>query len=125
MAFYFIAEDGTCIAAVDKQELVEVTQKDFPGLKMVEIDGDLVDIANKKIVDGEFVSIGQEIEEVRARRNALLLECDWTQLPDSPLSEGVKLEWQTYRQALRDITEDFSQDVELQWPTAPKKLTTE
>ena len=119
MAFYFIAEDGTCIAAVDKQELVAVTQKDFPGLEMVEIEGELVDIANKKIVDGDFVSVGLEIDEIRARRNALLLGCDWTQLPDSPLSHKEKQLWKTYRQALRDLPGSVSDFEDVTWPEPP------
>jgi hypothetical protein len=36
----------------------------------------------------------------RAKRNALLAACDWTQLPDVP--ETSRASWQTYRQQLRD-----------------------
>lgn len=43
---------------------------------------------------------------LRSRRNGLLRASDWTQLPDSPLSEDQRTEYQTARQALRDITED-------------------
>lgn len=42
------------------------------------------------------------IAATRARRDALLLACDWTQLPDVPLA--TKQAWAAYRQALRDIT---------------------
>ena len=42
-------------------------------------------------------------DSARHQRNNLLAECDWTQLPDSPLSDAAKLEWQNYRQALRDL----------------------
>lgn len=44
-------------------------------------------------------------EAVRSRRNRMLAESDWTQLPDSPLTEDKIAEWASYRQALRDITE--------------------
>jgi hypothetical protein len=40
---------------------------------------------------------------VRAKRDRLLQSSDWTQLPDVPLA--TKEAWATYRQALRDITE--------------------
>lgn len=33
-----------------------------------------------------------------------LVNSDWTQLPDSPLSEEEKQRWAKYRQELRDIT---------------------
>ena len=38
---------------------------------------------------------------VRAERNKLLADCDWTQLPDASADAAA---WVTYRQALRDIT---------------------
>ena len=37
------------------------------------------------------------------KRNAKIIASDWTQLPDSPLSDSKKSEWATYRQTLRDI----------------------
>lgn len=47
---------------------------------------------------------------IRAKRNQLLLESDWTQIPDVPLDKEA---WGLYRQALRDITtqEGFPQNV--------------
>lgn len=56
---------------------------------------------------------------IRIDRNALLAESDWTQAPDSPLSENQKQLWRTYRQALRDLpatTTDLSNPV---WPAKP------
>ena len=69
----------------------------------------------------------EEIEEelesqwafIRYRRNEFLLECDWTQLQDSPLSEQKQQEWQTYRQSLRDITEQ-SDPFNIVWSTKPE-----
>ena len=40
--------------------------------------------------------------EVRAERNRLLVECDWTQYKD--ISDEVSALWAPYRQQLRDIT---------------------
>jgi len=58
-------------------------------------------------------------ENVRNERNTMLSECDWTQLPDSPLTEEKKAEWITYRQSLRDIT--LQQDpFNIVWPTKPE-----
>lgn len=45
------------------------------------------------------------LEQVRIFRNRLLAESDWTQINDSPLSSEKKVEWSSYRQTLRDITE--------------------
>jgi len=40
----------------------------------------------------------------RTIRDELLKASDWTQMPDSPLSDSKKAEWATYRQQLRDFT---------------------
>jgi hypothetical protein len=57
---------------------------------------------------------------VRESRNLLLSECDWTVLPDSPLTESKKQEWIVYRQTLRDITETFSNTEDIVWPSKPE-----
>jgi hypothetical protein len=56
---------------------------------------------------------------VRENRNRLLLECDWTQLADSPLTNQKQTEWQIYRQSLRDITTQ-SNPFSINWPTPPE-----
>ena len=45
----------------------------------------------------------REVEKLREHRNRLLSECDWNQLPNAPLTDAKKKEWETYRQALRDL----------------------
>jgi hypothetical protein len=40
----------------------------------------------------------------RETRNQLLSDSDWTQMPDSPLTDEAKALWLTYRTSLRDIT---------------------
>jgi len=52
----------------------------------------------------------------RAERNTKLKATDWTQGADSPLSDAKKLEWQTYRQALRDVTFEKY----MTWPSPPQ-----
>lgn len=57
-------------------------------------------------------------ENIRNDRNKLLTETDWTQLPDSPLTPEKKAEWQTYRQELRDVTNQ-PDPKNIIWPTKP------
>jgi hypothetical protein len=38
----------------------------------------------------------------RAERNMLLASSDWTQVPDSPLSEESREAWRVWRQVLRN-----------------------
>lgn len=62
---------------------------------------------------------------IRDKRNALLAECDWTQAADSPLSDTDKAAWATYRQALRDMTNGITIDINdtlldsYTWPEKP------
>ena len=41
--------------------------------------------------------MSKELEIFRDYRNMLLLQSDWTVMPDSPLSDSKKAEWKTYR----------------------------
>ena len=68
---------------------------------------------------------GDNEAKVRFQRNMLLGTTDWTQLPDSPLTDTKKAEWATYRQQLRDMmssyTDSESNTVEaITWPTPPE-----
>lgn len=57
---------------------------------------------------------------VRFERDNRLKACDWTQLPDAPLSTLKKTEWATYRQALRDLTKQAGFPYEVTYPEEPK-----
>jgi hypothetical protein len=59
---------------------------------------------------------------VRRKRNGLLTESDWTQLPDCPLDELARALWRDYRQALRDLPEGVGVGnmFEVQWPVEPQ-----
>ena len=63
----------------------------------------------------------QHIISLRKQRNVLLAESDWTQAIDSPLSESKKVEWQTYRQELRDITITNWKIEDTIWPDKPEE----
>jgi len=56
---------------------------------------------------------------VRANRNALLAQSDWTQLSDAPLTTEQKAAWAEYRQALRDLPETYTTPDEVVYPTLP------
>ena len=77
-----------------------------------------------KIVNGEAIQRTDNILEIlRNKRNALLKESDWTQLNDCPLSDTKKAEWQTYRQALRDLPasyQDTNNIDEVAFPNLPQ-----
>ena len=63
------------------------------------------------------------MDQLRMQRDGLIAKTDWRMLPDYPGTNQT--EWQTYRQALRDITTQTpSLDVDgnltgITWPTPP------
>jgi hypothetical protein len=54
--------------------------------------------------------------EAVIKRQGLLQDSDWTQLKDVP---GDNSSWATYRQALRDITDQENYPLIIDWPKAP------
>jgi len=95
-------------------------------------------MARTKLVNGERIALTAEeeaardaeeaawaagafdraIADVRSKRDRLLAETDYLALSDQTLSSDMT----TYRQALRDITDDVSttDDIDaITWPTKP------
>lgn len=57
--------------------------------------------------------------KIRAERNRLLAECDWTMVADAPESLNFH-EWEMYRQRLRDITNLYDNPKDVTWPVSPE-----
>lgn len=57
---------------------------------------------------------------MRSNRATLLKDSDWTQVPDSPLSDEKKAEWATYRQELRDLPDNITDINNITWPAQPQ-----
>jgi len=62
---------------------------------------------------------------IRERRDSLLVESDYLLMPDYPIASAAKTNWQTYRQALRDVPAQTGFPDRVQWPTAPATTETE
>jgi hypothetical protein len=75
--------------------------------------------------DGETFTDEDTIDEEelsaqeRVKRDNFLSDSDWTQLPDSQLTDAKKTEWATYRQSLRDVPSQSSFPTTITWPTKP------
>lgn len=65
--------------------------------------------------------LGKLKTEALRKRNNLLLNSDWTELPSAlvRLGETKIAEWQAYRQALRDITSQADYPENITWPEQP------
>ena len=76
-----------------------------------------------KRLDPETAPEGNEnayyIVRMRQWRDILLIESDWTQMADSPLSTQKKAEWATYRQQLRDFPTGWTPADTADFPDTP------
>ena len=66
--------------------------------------------------------LADEWTQIRAERDRLLTESDWTQGADSPLGESKKTEWATYRTDLRTLPADQSSETtyaDITWSPQP------
>ena len=58
------------------------------------------------------------LNELKAKRNELIAETDWTSGEDVP--QGIKDLFFPYRQQLRDITQHYKSLDEVVWPEKPE-----
>jgi hypothetical protein len=66
--------------------------------------------------------LAEEWTRIRAERDRLLTESDWTQGNDTPLSDADKAKWTTYRASLRTLPVDQSSKTtyaSITWPDKP------
>jgi hypothetical protein len=69
----------------------------------------------------KWVEDTQEQEsDVLAKRNSLLQQSDWTQIPNNPLTPEQQEAWAIYRQELRDVTSQSGYPFNVIWPTPPQ-----
>jgi len=77
--------------------------------------GDPVYLDNNDPTEAEYKLLG-----LRAKRNALLAECDSKVIADVPITDKKKTEWLEYRQKLRDWIATVSDPLNPpEWPTKP------
>ena len=67
------------------------------------------------VAEPEPEPIAPEVS-VRAERDGLLMNSDWTQVDDAPVDKAA---WATYRQALRDVPSQSGFPTNVTWPVEP------
>jgi hypothetical protein len=60
------------------------------------------------------------IQNIKNKRYKLLINSDWTQLPNNPLTLEKQQAWAVYRQQLRDIPQQSGYPTNVIWPTQPE-----
>ena len=68
--------------------------------------------------DRQIAMLPTEVE-VRAQRDKLLAETDWTQVADAPIDSATRSAMRVYRQLLRDVTEQEGFPTQVVWPEMP------
>lgn len=101
-------QEGNCIELTHDQWIEAVEQK----CKVVDGIHTVIPVTQDEITEGMYNAL-------RYERNKLLAACDWTQMPDAPLTAEQKQAWQVYRQELRDLpaTVDINNII---YPTKPE-----
>jgi hypothetical protein len=80
-------------------------------------------VVNNQVIEDTTLhaaKVQRQWDSLRFIRNARLAACDWTQMPDSPLSAAMKANWATYRQSLRDLPENTVDPSAPVWPSEPE-----
>jgi hypothetical protein len=134
--YVFFAESGQILAQ-------SVDEDAFPTLGKLAIGQNSIDITAHWVKDGVVESLPTRplaggywffdylgkawaqdgtlvAEQIKRKRNDLLMQSDWTQIPNGPLTSERQAAWGIYRQALRDITSQQGYPLEVVWPTAPE-----
>lgn len=85
----------------------------------VEITGDALTAKQTEWAAEAAQSDAQALDFLRDARNSLLAQSDWVVVKAQEDGTAVPAAWVTYRQALRDITDSYSNVEEVVWPTKP------
>jgi hypothetical protein len=76
----------------------------------------------KNFLESQPSELKIALDNLRAKRNKLLADTDYTVLQDSTFTDAQVAEWVVYRQALRDITNGITTKEQIDaiiWPTKP------
>ena len=104
------------------QHVVEL-EEEPPVIRFIEDDDGNVVPMTEEQRDAEIaeMAIPAAANANRMQRNMLLAQSDWTQMPDSALSDDDKAAWAAYRTLLRDLptTSAWPMLEASDWPDAP------
>jgi len=124
---YWVLYDPATGALVQKSHGQAITGR--AGLAALEITAEqfkAMDLAANAVRSGQLVELPADERDqeplwaqVRALRSARLKACDWVVVRAMESGQPVPAPWATYRQALRDITNQ-PDPTALNWPTPPE-----
>lgn len=111
----FLAEQGAYKVNLWLPHNID-TEKLVPCDPYIENDWAYVVTVEPKTAEELAADLEARAASVRAERNRRLADCDWTQLPDAPTDHQA---WASYRQQLRDVTNQPGFPLNVIWPEPP------
>ena len=126
--FYQFESDGWCKCVTTfSSEEDALFYANGTGATSFVISQTAIAVEKAKLVNGLLVEAVRakpfevRCQEVKVERNVRLVSSDWTDTVSASVRLGNALytSWQTYRQALRDITEQPGFPDAVVWPTPP------
>ena len=94
-----------------------IVPEEFRGQHFIKVNPD--DYSFEIDQDAVEQSIKEQWIGLREQREKKLSASDWTQFPNNPLTPEKRAEWETYRQALRDLPANTTDPTNVTWPTPP------
>ena len=90
------------------------------------VDGKIIDMTDEEIAarqaeEKEWAdgAAARNLSSLREERNRLLAETDWLIVMHKEKGTNIPTAWKTYRQELRDITNDYTSLNDVVWPEKP------
>jgi len=120
----YVTEGDISLQAGEGETAIPVPSR--PGLDWI-LNGQVIPLSEKPA--GEYIfdyevkewvpNITIATEKAIEKRNKLLTDSDWTQIPNGPLSPEAVQQWAVYRQELRDVPEQSGFPMRIIWPVSP------
>ena len=113
------------VIEVPPPNITELQRVDYDGVQLINNNWSDVWSIHPKYDDlteqatWEVECVEGQWSTIRGERDRLLLQSDWTQLVDCPLSTEQKALWVTYRQNLRDVPQTQTDPLNIIWPSTP------
>lgn len=103
-----LLDEPDCSTATFEGEIPEITAE---GMRLI--------WTGSELAWADLRSTGAKASEARRRRDALLADTDWLVTRAVELGEPVPAPWGSYRQALRDLTDQPGFPETINWPEVP------
>lgn len=113
----FLAANNCMIVTVWKP-YNQITQKLVPATPYIEDNQVFTIVVEDKTPEELAQTYADQWNVVKMQRDKILYSCDWTQLPDCPLTTEEVAQWRTYRQEVRDVVNQ-QDPFNITWPVSP------